>query len=46
MAFTFQQQYDATIEGRMKGLCATRSEKDQRRYAAMEAGKVGHGGIA
>jgi len=46
MAFTFQQQYDETIEGRMKGLFDTLSEKDQRRYAAMEAAKLGHGGIA
>ncbi len=46
MTFTFQQQYDETIEGRMKGLFDTLSEKDQRRYAAMEAAKLGHGGIA
>lgn len=46
MAFTFQKQYDETIEGRMKELFATLSEKDQRRYAAMEAAKLGHGGLA
>jgi hypothetical protein len=46
MTFTFQQQYNETIEGRMKGLFDTLSEKDQRRYAAMEAAKLGHGGIA
>ena len=46
MAFTFQQQYAETIEGRMKEFFTTLSEKDQRRYAAMEAAKLGHGGIA
>jgi hypothetical protein len=46
MAFRFQKPYKATIEGRMKGLFDTLSEKDQRRYAAMEAAKLGHGGIA
>jgi hypothetical protein len=46
MAFTFQKQYAETIEGRMKGLFDSLSEKDQRRYAAMEAAKLGHGGIA
>jgi hypothetical protein len=45
MTFTFQQQYDETIEGRMKEFFTTLSEKDQRRYAALEAAKLGHGGI-
>jgi hypothetical protein len=46
MAFTFHKQYEARIEGWMQELFATLSEKDQRRYAAMEALKLGHGGIA
>ena len=46
MAFTFHRQYTGQIEGRMRELFATLSEKDQRRYAAMEALKLGHGGIA
>jgi hypothetical protein len=46
MAFAFHKQYAATIECQMKGLFQTLSEKDQRRYAAMEAAKLGHGGIA
>ena len=46
MAFAFERQYDETIAGRMKGFFDTLSEKDQRRYAAMEATKLGHGGIA
>jgi hypothetical protein len=46
MPFAFQKQYDETIEERMKEFFTTLSEKDQRRYAAMEAAKLGHGGIA
>jgi hypothetical protein len=46
MVFAFHEQYDVTIEGQMKGFFQTLSEKDQRRYAAMEAAKLGHGGIA
>jgi hypothetical protein len=46
MTFTFQKRYDETIEGRMKEFFTTLSEKDQRRYAALEAAKLGHGGIA
>ena len=46
MAFTFHKQYETRIEGRMHELFASLSEKDQRRYAAMEALKLGHGGIA
>ena len=36
--------YPAEIEGLMKKLYQTLSEKDQRRYAAIEALKLGHGG--
>ena len=46
MAFRFQKQYPETIEGRLRELFAPLSEKDQRRYAAMEAAQLGHGGIA
>jgi hypothetical protein len=46
MTFTFQKPYTETIAGRRKELFATLSEKDQRRDAAMEAAKLGHGGIA
>ena len=37
--------YDAAIETKMQSLFATLSEKDKRRYAGIEATKLGHGGI-
>jgi hypothetical protein len=45
MAFTFSAQYTPDIEQRMRGFYQTLSEKDQRRYAALEAHRLGHGGI-
>jgi transposase len=39
------QAYDAETEALMKKYYASLSEKDQRRYAAVEAQKLGHGGI-
>jgi hypothetical protein len=37
--------YSADVEAKMKRLFAWLSEKDRRRYAAVEAAKLGHGGI-
>lgn len=37
--------YESDIERKMQRLYATLSEKDRRRYAAIEAAKLGHGGI-
>ena len=37
--------YDKGIELKMRRLFATLSEKDRRRYAGIEAAKLGHGGI-
>lgn len=37
--------YSPEIEQSMKTLYHSLREKDQRRYAAVEAGKLGHGGI-
>ena len=37
--------YDSTIEQEMRKFYNTLSEKDKRRYAAVEAMKLGHGGI-
>ncbi len=37
--------YDSIIETKMQRLFATLSEKDKRRYAGIEATKLGHGGI-
>lgn len=38
--------YTAEIESRMVAFFNTLGEKDRRRYAAVEATKLGHGGIA
>ena len=40
------QQYAAQVEKHMKDLYRSLSEKDRRRYAAVEAEKLGYGGIA
>jgi hypothetical protein len=37
--------YSSEIEHSMKTLFHSLREKDQRRYAAVEAAKLGHGGI-
>ncbi|MDO8455518.1 MAG: hypothetical protein Q7T07_01240 [Burkholderiaceae bacterium] len=41
-----QTGYGQDIELKMKRLFATLSEKDRRRYAAIEAAKLGSGGIS
>lgn len=38
------EHYKPEVEKRMKRLFATLSEKDRRRYAAVEADKLGYGG--
>ena len=40
------ERYDGRIERRMTALFGSLSEKDRRRYAAVEADKLGHGGTA
>ena len=45
MAFSFQRPYDDATERQMRGFYETLSEKDRRRYAALEAARLGHGGI-
>ena len=37
--------YSVDIEAKMKRLFGWLSEKDRRRYAAVEAAKLGHGGV-
>ena len=37
--------YETALELKMQRLFATLSEKDRRRYAAVEAAKLGHGGV-
>jgi hypothetical protein len=37
--------YPVDVEAKMKRLFGWLSEKDRRRYAAVEAAKLGHGGV-
>ena len=39
------QPYGVVIERTMKRFFDSLSEKDRRRYAAVEAAKLGHGGV-
>jgi hypothetical protein len=39
------EAYSGEIEGKMQRLFGWLSEKDRRRYAAVEAAKLGHGGV-
>lgn len=45
MTFAFRNQLDEAAERRSQAYFATLSEKDQRRFAALEAQRLGHGGI-
>ena len=38
-------RYDSEIEAHMTEFYRSLSEKDRRRYAAIEAEKLGHGGV-
>ena len=40
------QPYSSEIEVQMRNFCQSLSEKDRRRYAAIEAKKLGYGGIS
>ena len=39
------RDYSASVERHMVSLYKSLSEKDRRRYAAVEAEKLGHGGV-
>ena len=39
------EAYPVDVETKMQRLFAWLSEKDRRRYAAVEAAKLGHGGV-
>jgi hypothetical protein len=39
------EAYPVDVEAKMKRLFHWLSEKDRRRYAAVEAAKLGHGGV-
>lgn len=45
MAFVFDNRLDAATERNMQDFFATLSEKDQRRFAALEARQLGYGGV-
>ena len=44
MAFVFQGRYELHIEERMRRFWETLSERDRRRFAALEVARLGHGG--
>lgn len=46
MAFTFQAEYELDIAKHLLAFYATLSEKDRRRFVAVEAKRLGYGGIA
>lgn len=45
MAFSFKGEYEPEIESRMRAYYETLSEKDGRRFAVLEAKRLGYGGI-
>ncbi len=45
MAFQLDNQFDAATEQNMRDFSTTLSEKDQRRFAALEAKQLGYGGV-
>jgi len=45
MVIDFIRRLDQKTERKLQGFYATLSEKDQRRFAAIEATQLGHGGI-
>ena len=45
MAFVLHKRYEPRVEEQMRAFERTLSEKDQRRFAALEARRLGHGGI-
>lgn len=45
MAFEFDNRFEAATEQNMRDFFATLSERDQRRFAALEAKQLGYGGV-
>jgi hypothetical protein len=45
MAIHFEARYAPDVVAQVRGFYQTLSEKDRRRYAAVEARRLGHGGI-
>ena len=45
MAFEFRAHYSPEMEEQIRGFHQSLTEKDRRRFAALEAQRLGHGGI-
>jgi hypothetical protein len=45
MGFVFTKRWDVAGEQQVRDFAATLSEKDRRRFAAVQARQVGHGGV-
>lgn len=45
MAFQFAAEFAPDVVERVRGFYETLSEKDRRRFAALEAQRLGHGGV-
>ena len=45
MAFVFSKQFEPEAQAQARAFFKTLSERDQRRFAALEAQRLGHGGI-
>jgi hypothetical protein len=45
MAFVFKSQYEPEIEQQLRAFYQTLMEKDRRRFVALEATRLGHGGV-
>jgi hypothetical protein len=45
LEFFVMDGYEQRVEVQMLNFYRSLSEKDRRRYAAVEAGKLGHGGV-
>ena len=45
MAVATFERFDQSVEAQMRNVYETFSEKDQRRFAAIQARQLGHGGI-
>lgn len=45
MSLALEHHFGETLEAQMRDFYETLSEKDRRRYAAIEAMKLAHGGI-
>ncbi len=45
MAFVFSKRLDAAVEKNMQDFYGTLSEKERRRFAAVQSRQFGHGGV-